>query len=319
MLTVLTATYNRASTLAEVLRSYVDLEQPEGGWKLVVVDNGGTDSTPQVLEEFRTRLPLLSLVEPRRGKNVALNRGLSEVAGDLIVFTDDDCIPRRDWLQALRRCADSRPDFDIFGGVVLPRWEVTPAPWITAWVPLGPAFAVTDWAGDEGPATPGKIFGSNLAIRASVFASGYRFDESVGPRGSSYAMGSESELIKRLVKAGVKAWHCPSAVMEHIIRKSQLNREWVLQRAVRFGRGYYRQAAGEIPRLPVLWFNVPRYLIREILTQGARAAWAGLGGDARRAFEERWKLNFLIGQAMEARIVHGNREREGATQVHGSQ
>jgi hypothetical protein len=68
-----------------------------------------------------------------------------------------------------------------------------------------------------------------------------RFDENIGPNGDpQYPMGSESELTRRLARGGYKAWHCPGAVVDHIIRPSQLTRGSMLQRATRYGRGQYR-------------------------------------------------------------------------------
>ena len=87
MLTVLIATYNGAKTLPEVLSAYCALEPPDGGWKLVIVDNGSTDHTKEIVATFRHHLPLTYLYEPRQGKNTALNTGLSNISGDLVVLT----------------------------------------------------------------------------------------------------------------------------------------------------------------------------------------------------------------------------------------
>src|SRR5690349_24382422 len=129
MLTVLFATHNGASTLPQVLASYCQLTPPPGGWKLVVVDNGSTDDTREILESFRERLPIVCASEEAAGKNAALNTGLRLIDGDLVVLTDDDVFPRAEWLIALREAADNCPDYAIFGGRVLPRWESAPPAW----------------------------------------------------------------------------------------------------------------------------------------------------------------------------------------------
>jgi glycosyltransferase involved in cell wall biosynthesis len=96
------ATHNGADTLPVVLEAYTTLQSPEGDWKLVIVDNGSTDSTNEIIHAFTKRLPLTYAFEPRRGKNRALNTRLASGSGDLIVFTDDDTIPQPDWLKLLR-------------------------------------------------------------------------------------------------------------------------------------------------------------------------------------------------------------------------
>ena len=77
MLTVLIATHNGADTLPVVLEAYTKLKAPDGDWKLVIVDNGSTDSTNETIRAFTRRLPLTYVFEPRRGKNRALNTGLA--------------------------------------------------------------------------------------------------------------------------------------------------------------------------------------------------------------------------------------------------
>src|SRR5262249_36763228 len=148
---------------------------PAGGWKLIVVDNASTDRTQKVLTSFAGRLPLLSLLEPKSGKNFALNSGLSQIEGDLVVLTDDDAFPHPDWLVALRRAADAQPDFDLFGGTVTARWGSPPPDWV-AWVNKAAVYTISDARLPEGPVEPHHIFGPNMAVRARVFENGVRFD-----------------------------------------------------------------------------------------------------------------------------------------------
>jgi glycosyltransferase involved in cell wall biosynthesis len=280
------------------------LEPPPGGWKLIIVDNASTDATKEVIGAFAQKLPLTYVFEPKRGKNAALNMGLSHVEGDLIVLTDDDAVPHPDWLVQLRIAADSQPSFSIFGGVVLPRWEVSPEPWILSWVRLDVAYALTDPAWQEGPIPPYWIFEPNSAYRAKIFEAGYRFDPAIGPSGSNYAMGSGSEFHFRLAKAGFTTWHCKRAVVEHIVRKEQMDEDWVLRRAFRFGRGEYRQKTKDTLESARLVFGIPGFFLREIIMQALRVAKAKLGRDKRKLFAERWELNFLIGKAYEARMIN---------------
>jgi len=235
MLTVLIATYNGAATLPYVLEAYRNLASPDGGWQLVIVDNGSTDQTRAIIASFRQRLPLTYLYEPQQGKNTAL----PAVSGELVVFTDDDTLPRPNWLKLLRSAADSHPSFAIFGGPILPQWESPPEEWIMAWVPLPVSFGVL-YPRDDGPIpprlVPSAVFGANMAIRTSIVERGYRFNEAIGPKGSNYAMGSEAELLRRLARKGMQAWHCRSAVVQHIIRAFQMREEWIRARGPLWSR-----------------------------------------------------------------------------------
>ncbi len=301
MLTVLMATYNGARTLASVLNAYCGLESSNEEWKLVIVDNGSTDNSKEIIMRFLPLLPIILVSEPVRGKNAALNTGLSQVAGDLIVFTDDDVLPHSDWLNQLRLAADSQPMYSIFGGPILPKWESPPDDWILSWVPLGPTFAILD-PEEEGPIEVYKVYGPNMAVRSGIFAMGYKFDETIGPRGSKYAQGSESELLMRLHQGGVKAWHCKNATVEHMIRSFQMDKKWVLDRAVRYGRGMYRLGF-EFPDWRASFWRMPRHWLLRILKRLYLIGKAKASGDAERLFKERWQLNYLFGIALEARGI----------------
>lgn len=301
MLTVLMATYNGAKTLPDVLDAYSRLESPEGGWKLTIVNNGSTDHTKEVITSFSQRLPLTYLFEATQGKNVSLNTGLSNVSGDLVVFTDDDALPELNWLKEMRAAADSQPSYSIFGGPVLPHWEIPPETWILEWVPLSPTFAIL-YPAEEGPINPRLIFGPNMAIRARIFEKGYRFNENRGPKGPNYAMGSETEFNLRLAKAGFKAWHCKGAIVHHMIRSFQMTQDWVLNRAIRYGRAQHLRELSDSHKSPVLLLKMRWSLPLQTLAQRLRVSCARWSGNAEKTFKGRWKLNFLIGRALEASL-----------------
>lgn len=301
MLTVLLATRNRAGILREVLETYCRLQPPGSGWKLVVVDNGSTDDTSEVIASFVGRLPLQSVVEPSVGKNCALNTGLPLIEGDLVVFSDDDVFPRSDWLIELRKAADHQEAYAIFGGTILPRWEVAPPKWVE-WLDLAPIFTITPSWMKEGELAPDYVTlvqGPNMALRSNVFRSGARFDPSIGPRGSEYAMGSETELILRFSRQGYRAWYVQSSVVEHFVRKEQMDENWILRRAIRWGRGFQRLHPN-----PKLWWGIPRHLYRDLTYEAlhASAAWT-IGGKSETLLRSRWRFNFLLGIAIESRIM----------------
>lgn len=311
MLTVLMTTYKGAKTLRDVLEAFCQLEEPPGGWKMVIVDNGSTDRTQEIIRSYCQRLPITILYEPRRGQNVARNSGLKSVDGDLIVLTDDDVLPQPDWLVQMRAAADLNPSFSIFGGAVLPKWEIPPNEWILnlKWLYLGVTFGIVNTEFEEGPIEPDYVVSPNMAIRADIFKAGHGFDVTIGPDGSkNYPMGSEGEFTKRMARAGYKSWHCKSAVVHHIIRSYQMEKGWALGKAIRFGRGWYRIWAKHSLNSPAFQ-RIPRYLIRQaiiqtqISIQTIRVASAEWSGHADRIFREHWWLNYYVGKAIESRSM----------------
>ena len=302
MLSVVMATYNGAKTLPKVLDAYCRVDSPVGGWNLVVVDNGSTDNSKEVITSFGPRLPLTYVFEPQLGKSAALNRGLLCATGDLVVMTDDDALPRSDWLVQLRLAADSQRSFSIFGGAIVPHWEVPPENWIFK----APRYilTITNPTWEEGPTLAERVYGPNMAVRSEIIKAGYRFDTSLGPVGPRYRMGEDTEFIQRLSKAGFKAWHCKHAVVAHLIRRDQMKKKWMLRRARRYGSAQYQSECRQYSvSRPVLLLGIPRYMIREVLEQAIRVARVKLSQDGDTVFKERWHLSYLIGRAIGGRLV----------------
>jgi glycosyltransferase involved in cell wall biosynthesis len=247
MIPVVFATYNGASRLGETLRGFERVNSPPGGWCLIVVDNASTDGSMEIIRSFEGRLPLIRLFEGRRGKNFAMNRVVDvaseKVAGpdDLIVFTDDDITPDPDWLIRLHQAAARAPECDMFGGAIVPGWPTPPPSWLQALTnQFGVLFAATSTR--SGPCKADELWGPNMAFRRRVFDAGHRFDIRVGPNGQEvYAMGSETEFVTRLERAGFRAYFADDAIVEHRIRPQQLDRKWVMNRARNHGRGYGRR------------------------------------------------------------------------------
>jgi hypothetical protein len=293
-------TRNRAGILEGVLDSYTRLTAPPEGWQVVIVDNGSTDSTPEVVRRFAGRLPVTYVLEPQAGKSRAVNAGLRRVAGDLILFTDDDILPCPDWLTQYATAAASQPDYDVFGGPELLKWPCEPPTWaICDKTVRGLCFAHVDRTHRTGPFA-GLLVGGNFAVRARAQVQIGEFNPDVGPMPGAYTMGNEAEFIERLRRAGYQVWWIQDAVAEHIIRPEQVTKKWMWSRAIRAGRGEYRRdVASEGP--PKLMAGLPRWVIRVLVEQLGRVAAAYIRRNERDSFVARWYLNYYAGMLVEAR------------------
>lgn len=306
MLSVVFATRNRAASLPRVLEAFAALASPPGGWKLLVVDNGSTDDTRAVLASHAGRLPLTVLDCPRPGKNRALNTALPHLAGDLTVWTDDDVLPDRDWLVRLRQTADLHPHATMFGGTVLPDWPEAVPHWLTEQaVPFSVLYAKNEHA--TGFCGFQHIFGPNMAIRRLVFAAGIRFAEDVGPDATNplYAMGSETELLRRLQARGHRGWFEAAARVRHIVRPEQMQEEWILARAYRYGVGEgANHAPGQVAGRVAIG-GLPAALLLRVAAYRMAAVLAGpLPPSARRLrilYRDRYLAGVMAGRRGPAR------------------
>lgn len=263
-LSLVLSTYKRPQILLRTLESFSRMVCAELRWDLWVVDNAGDAATEQLVKDWAGKLPIHYLVEPKAGKNNALNYAIPKVTGQLVVLTDDDVIAATDWLTQFWEGARRWPDNVVFGGRILPDWPQGFAPYDTNRPFMAGAYAVADWDQPEGSIEPKKIYGANMAVRRSVFDAGWRFEGAVGPsQNKNYIMGSETEFLLRLFDAGFRPIYLPKALVYHQIRPEQMSFEWLKKRAYRAGRGDVR-SDGQ-PSDTVTIFGVPRHLIRRTL------------------------------------------------------
>ena len=298
---MLIATRDRAGSLERTLACLARQEAADFAWEILVVDNGSCDDTMRVLDRHATSLPLVVLTEPQAGKNRALNHALEVARGSLLVFTDDDITMGPDWLAALVRASRRYGEASVFGGPITPVFPPGTPDWLRSpdFVLASEAFGWRRGAA-EGPSDVGP-FGANLALRARVFDS-LRFDERVGPAGSRYAQGGEWELLMRLRRSGEIFVHVPDAPVEHAILAHQVEREWLLGRSNRIGRGSARIKGRRVPSRAVGW--LPLYL--RLAGAHGRALLARRLRDPER-FEAEQRVDYWRGYIEESRRIRAER------------
>jgi glycosyltransferase involved in cell wall biosynthesis len=105
---VIVTTYNRPDALAVVLEGYCG--QSDRDFTLVVADDGSTQETAAVVQEFARRgdLPLAHVWQEDRGFRAAAvrNRAVASTSADYIIFTDGDCVPSRHFVKAHKDLAE---------------------------------------------------------------------------------------------------------------------------------------------------------------------------------------------------------------------
>ena len=235
---IIFATYNRNDLLVQTLQGLVNMDTAGLDWEVILADNAGNEETASISKSFSSSLPLKYIIEKAPGKNNALNTALEHASGDLLIFTDDDVIPDSKWIKALVDATGRWKTADLFGGRILPKFpDGMAAPPIDDAVFLRLAYVIADWDLPEGEHPAGKIWGPNMMVRRRVFDRGLRFNPNIGPTGTSYVMGSETEFLLRASGAGHTAVYVPSAMVYHQIRPVQLTHSWIYGRAFRVGRG----------------------------------------------------------------------------------
>ena len=122
MVTVVIPTRNRREMLRAGLESLLCQSYPKDRYEVMVVDNGSSDGTDEMVTEMEVRSDRLIryLRQENRGPAMARNRGIREGKGEIVAFTDSDCLAHPDWLKAGVHALLQGDRIGLISGRVLP-------------------------------------------------------------------------------------------------------------------------------------------------------------------------------------------------------
>ncbi len=96
-ISIVIPTFNGASRIGKCLDALLG-QTPERDAEILVVNDGSTDDTAEVVKRY----PGVHLIQQvNAGPAAARNRGAQEARGEILLFTDDDCVPTPHWLDAM--------------------------------------------------------------------------------------------------------------------------------------------------------------------------------------------------------------------------
>lgn len=221
LVSIIMPTRNRAHVISEQLEAFA-AQTYDGAWELLVVDNGSTDRTAEVVESFTDRIPVrLVPAFERAGIAYARNTGAANARGDYLLFVDDDDHVLPGWLDAMTRAAE---EHDVIGG--RERW----------FRPNADGVAPTVLLETKGLDTAFHflpiVSGSNGGVRRNLF-------DRVGGFSDGYRRCDDIDFFWRAqLASGCRAHFVEDAVLEYRVR-SGLKTTW---------RQAYADAR-EVPRL----------------------------------------------------------------------
>ncbi|SLM30412.1 Similar to family 2 glycosyltransferase SpsQ [Desulfamplus magnetovallimortis] len=87
--------YNAEKTLAGCIDALLCQSVPQEQYEVIVIDDGSTDSTAEIAKKY----PVIYHYQKNQGPAAARNRGANLAKGDIILFTDSDCVPDHFWIE----------------------------------------------------------------------------------------------------------------------------------------------------------------------------------------------------------------------------
>lgn len=201
--TVIVPMYEQWHLVSQLFNALEQQDLPKHCWECLLVDNGSQEVPPS--SQLPSFVTLLHCQKP--GSYAARNVAIAHAKGELLVFTDSDCVPDRDWLSLLWSAHKSQSTQSLLaGGVKVTKFED------------GPHNIVELY--DSAMGLPqaryirrGYAVTANLSIPVEVMDKLEGFDD-------SRFSGGDADFCRRAASQGIALTYIPEASVRHPARSS---------------------------------------------------------------------------------------------------
>ena len=235
---IIVATRDRADLLSQALGTLAKaVAAATVACEVIVVDNGSTDGTPELIERLRVEQPdWRFLACPAPGKARALNLALTGAKAELLAFTDDDVVLPENWIERLVAFFAAHPEYAAGMGVV----RADPAglnPDTVRRLARYQTLPLYD-RGSEVIDTK-HLYGCNMGIRRAALDQVGAFDERLGPGASG--LHEDGDMSRRIRQAGLRIGYMPDVLLHHVVESDRLTEDFFRAIHVRDGASRFAQ------------------------------------------------------------------------------
>ncbi len=237
-MSVIVPTRNRAALLGRMLDGLRRQScSSDIAYEVIVVDNGSSDATPQVIRDAAPYFPhFAGITEAVPGLHAARHAGLRRSSGEILVYCDDDIVPNPTWLQGI---ADSFliRKIGIVTGPCLPDYEITPPDWIEkrqvpiedGW--LNYAYSLLHLGELPRPIPHYGAFGCNFSVRRDVLVAAGGFQpDAMPPELREYRGNGETGLAEAIEANGFRTFYNPDVAVRHWVSADRMTPEYIYVR-----------------------------------------------------------------------------------------
>lgn len=218
---VVLATYNRKDMLKECLDSLFNQTYPWDRYEIVVVNDGSTDETEEVLSEYKKNAPcgFKWFSQENSGQTIAFNVGIDNSKGSIVCFTGDDCTADKSCIEKLSIVYE-REDVGGVGGRILTSESSN---FIANYVEKANFFS-------QEKSIKAFMIGGNSSFRRDVLKELKGFD-------TFFRNGQDAEISIRAQFMGFSLGFNPESIIYH---KHKVTVKGVLEQLHRYEKSYAR-------------------------------------------------------------------------------
>jgi cellulose synthase/poly-beta-1,6-N-acetylglucosamine synthase-like glycosyltransferase len=253
---IIIPTHNRPDLLLSCLTALDQAQTPPGNWEVLVMDNSDAvyrDENRRISESFSAShyryVPMVLT-----GLMFARHQGVDLARGTLISFIDDDSCVSQSWLHGIQQVF-TNPNVGLATGPNYPQYEQTPPNWLESlWKTneYGRAlgfFSLLDFGDLPREIRPEYVWGCNYSIRREVFYQAKGSHPDILPKPwKSYMGDGETPLSIKVSALGYQTYYSPLCAIHHLVPQARLTKEYIGDRAFRFGMHasftFYRREHG---------------------------------------------------------------------------
>jgi GT2 family glycosyltransferase len=203
---------NRAGLTRQCLDAVL-AEPPDAPFEIVVVDDGSTDFTPELLAGYAPAIRVVRR-DTNAGFAVACNEGAAAAAGEYLLFLNNDTIPQRGWLDALVVYAEHHPKAAIVGSKLLFPNETIQHAGVVVGHDGYPHHLYAGFPADHPAVDKSRAFPAVTLACALVRREPF---EQVGPLNTEFRNSFEDvDICMRMWDAGHEVHYCHESVVYHL-------------------------------------------------------------------------------------------------------
>jgi len=210
---IIVPTFNRSDEISELLHSFETLEFDRNKFELIIVDDGSTDNTEEIVKNFSAGndINIKYINQNNKGPGAARNAGMENAKGDFFIFIDSDCTVAENWLQEIDK-GITKLSADAYGGPDSCKKSFPPL--LKAINYSMTSFITTGGIRGHKKKKLGKFYprSFNMGLTRELY-------EKIGGFGS-LRHGQDMEYSNRIIRNGAKIAQIQSAIVFHKRRTS---------------------------------------------------------------------------------------------------